>query len=84
MKRSSTATMIERIIDMVATLRANPMSRAELATRWGVTPRQASNVISRAQQWFNIELRYEADYGYRIIDMGLLSPSRLPRTEVSR
>lgn len=77
--KACTGQVVERILDMVTILHLGPWSRAELARRWGVTPRQVSNVIERADEWLGVRVRYEADYGYRLLDAGVVDIRRIGR-----
>jgi predicted DNA-binding transcriptional regulator YafY len=72
--RSDTAVTIDRIFEMVTVLSAKPLTRADLARRWNVTPRQVSNIVLRARDWCNVTIKHEPGFGYRVIDAGILNP----------
>lgn len=76
--RSDTRLLIDRIADMVLLLRAQPWSRAELAKRWGITPRAVHDIIVRADELFGIRLEYGPD-GYCIVSEGIVTFHRRKR-----
>jgi DNA-binding transcriptional regulator LsrR (DeoR family) len=57
--KSDTAVTIDRIFEMVTVLHAKPLTRADLARRWNITPRQVSNIVLRARDWCNVQIEHE-------------------------
>lgn len=77
MSRRTTDAMVRHIIDLVATCRLEPMSRADLARRWGISTRSVSHVIDRAYDLFGVLVAYQGDRGYVILDTGIIDISKL-------
>jgi predicted DNA-binding transcriptional regulator YafY len=75
--RRGTAGVVRQICEMVRVLRNRPMTRAEFARRWGVTRRQVSHVVDRADAWFGVRLEHRHGEGYVLRDTGILDPRRL-------
>ena len=70
--KRSTASVVRRICTMVAILNRGPTSRAELARRWGVSRRQVSYIVERADSWFGVRLEHRRGKGYVLRDCGIL------------
>ena len=70
--KRSTASVVRRICTMVAILNREPMSRSELARRWGVSRRQVSHIVNRADVWFGVRLEHRRGEGYVLRDCGIL------------
>lgn len=70
--KRSTASVVRRICTMVAILNRKPTSRAELARRWGVSRRQVSYIVERADSWFGVRLEHRRGEGYVLRDCGIL------------
>ncbi len=70
--KRSTASVVRRICTMVALLNREPTSRAELARRWGVSRRQVSHIVDRADSWFGVRLEHRRGEGYVLRDCGIL------------
>ena len=77
MSRRTTDALVEHIIDLVATCRLEPMSRANLARRWGISTRSVSHVIDRAHDLFGVVVAYQGDRGYVILDTGIIDLRKL-------
>ena len=77
MSRRTTDALVERILDLVATCRLEPTPRADLARRWGITPRAVSNVIDRAHNLFGVMVAHQRDRGYVILDTGIIDLRKL-------
>jgi len=77
--RSDTAVTIDRIFEMVTVLHAKPLTRADLARRWNITPRQVSNIVLRARDWCNVQIEHEPGIGYRVVNPGILNPKAVRR-----
>ncbi len=70
--KRSTESVVRRICTMVAILNREPMSRSELARRWGVSRRQVSHIVNRADVWFGVRLEHRRGEGYVLRDCGIL------------
>ncbi len=79
--KRSTASVVRRICEMVRVLRHNPVTRAELARRWGVSRRQVSHIVSRADVWFGVRLEHRHREGYYLRDSGILDLRKLGGAE---
>jgi len=75
--KRSTASVVRRICTMVAILNREPMSRSELARRWGVSRRQVSHIVNRADVWFGVRLEHRRGEGYFLRDCGILDLRKL-------
>jgi hypothetical protein len=75
--RRTTDALVERILDLVVVCRLEPIPRADLARRWGITPRAVSNVIDRAHNLFGVMVAHRRDEGYVILDTGIIDLRKL-------
>lgn len=70
--KRSTTSVVRRICEMVRVLRHKPVTRADLARRWGVSRRQVSHIVDRADSWFGVRLEHRRGEGYVLRDCGIL------------
>lgn len=79
--KRSTASVVRRICEMVRVLRHKPVTRADLARRWGVSRRQVSHIVDRADSWFGVRLEHRHREGYYLRDSGILDLRKLGGAE---